>query len=85
MAFLRSRTILPKVMTHAPGRSIIEYSSMRSEIIVGFSIGVVEFAPMKPPPLVPKCLIISNAATGPIAMACLVPSMVSTTRFPVRF
>ena len=48
---LRSRTILPKVITQAPGRSIMEYSSIKLEMMVGFSIGVAEFAPKNPPPL----------------------------------
>ena len=65
---LRACTILPKVMTHAPGRSIMEYSSIRFESIVGFSSGVDEFAPRKPPPFVPRCLMISSAAMGPMAM-----------------
>ena len=82
---LRSRTILPKVITQAPGRSIMEYSSIKLEMMVGFSIGVAEFAPKNPPPFVPRCLIISSAATGPIAITCFVPSMVSTTTFPEKF
>jgi len=36
---------------------------------VGFSKGVVEFAPLKPPPLVPICLMDSREATGPIAIS----------------
>ena len=68
MRVVRACTILPKVMTHAPGRSIMEYSSIRFESIVGFSSGVDEFAPRKPPPFVPRCLMISSAAMGPMAM-----------------
>ena len=64
-----SATILPKVMTQAPGSSIMEYSSIRFESIVGFSRGVAEFAPRKPPPLVPRCLMISKAAMGPMAIS----------------
>ena len=48
-------------------------------------MGVEEFAPRKPPPLVPKCFMISSAATGPEAITCLAPSSVSTTMFPDRF
>ena len=82
---LRSRTILPNVITQAPGSSIMEYNSIRLVRIVGFSIGVAEFAPINPPPLVPKCLMISRAATGPCAMICLAPSMVSTIALPLKF
>ena len=32
-------------------------------MIVGFSKGVVEFAPKNPPPFVPRCLMDSSAAT----------------------
>ncbi len=46
----------------------MEYSSIRFESIVGFSSGVDEFAPRKPPPFVPRCLMISSAAMGPMAM-----------------
>ena len=35
--------------------------------MVGFSNGVVEFAPKNPPPFVPRCLMLSKEATGPIA------------------
>ena len=46
----------------------MEYSSIRFESIVGFSSGVDEFAPRKPPPFVLRCLMISSAAMGPMAM-----------------
>ena len=42
----------------------MEYSSIMSEMIVGFSSGVVELAPRKPPPLVPRCLMISSGGDG---------------------
>ena len=72
-------------MTQAPGKSIMEYSSIMSEMIVGFSSGVVEFAPRKPPPLVPRCLMISSAAMGPMAMVWKVPSSVFTTMLASKF
>ncbi|BEJ62404.1 hypothetical protein B10174_06410 [Campylobacter jejuni] len=34
----------------------------------GFSKGMLELAPKKPPLFVPKCFIDSRAATGPVAM-----------------
>ena len=72
-------------MTQAPGKSIMEYSSIRSEIMVGFSNGVEELAPRKPPPLVPKCLMISRAAMGPMAMVWKVPSRVFNTTLESKF
>ena len=63
-----SPAILPNVMTQAPGSSIIEYNSIILDRMVGFSIGVVELAPKNPPPFVPRCFMISNAATGPVAI-----------------
>ena len=84
-ARLLSSTILPNVITQAPGRIIIEYNSIRLERMVGFSSGVDELAPKKPPPLVPRCLMISSAAMGPCAMICLVPSMVVTTVLAMKF
>ena len=72
-------------MTQAPGKSIMEYSSIMSEMIVGFSSGVVEFAPRKPPPLVPRCLMETKEAMGPMAMSCWVPSMVVTVWLAMKF
>ena len=50
---LLSWSISPKVTTQDPGRSIMEIISTILEITVGFSNGVDELAPKKPPPLVP--------------------------------
>ena len=72
-------------MTQAPGKIIMEYSSTRLEIIVGFSNGVDELAPKKPPPFVPTCLIASSAAIGPAAMSCHLPSSVETVKFAWKF
>ena len=64
-----SWSISPKVTTQDPGRSIMEIISTILEITVGFSNGVDELAPKKPPPLVPRCLMDSRAATGPTAIS----------------
>ena len=47
---------------------------------VGFSNPCAELALKKPPPLVPNSLIDSWLATGPMAMVCLAPSSVWTSR-----
>ena len=47
---------------------------------VGFSKGWALLALKKPPPLVPSSLIASCEATGPMAMICLAPSSVVTSR-----
>ena len=52
---------------------------------VGFSNGCAELALKKPPPLVPSCLIASWLATGPIAITCLAPSRVVTSRYFAKF
>ena len=49
-------------------------------IIFGFSKGWAEFAPKKPPPFVPKSLMISKDATGPVAIYWVLPSKVSTNK-----
>ena len=54
-------------------------------MIFGFSKGVEEFAPKKPPPFVPKCLIDSNAATGPDAICWFFPSIVLTIILLFKF
>ena len=46
----------------------------------GFSSGWAAFAFMKPPPFVPSCLMASCEATGPIAITCVPPSSVATSR-----
>src|SRR2546428_12541116 len=38
---------------------------------VGFSKGCVELALNQPPPLVPRCLMLASAATGPRVMVCI--------------
>ena len=43
------------------------------------------FAPKKPPPFVPTCLIASSAAIGPAAMSCHLPSSVETVKFAWKF
>ncbi len=52
---------------------------------VGFSNGCAELALKKPPPLVPSCLIASWLATGPMAIVCLAPSSVWTSRYGRKF
>ena len=49
---------------------------------VGFSNGCVQLGPKNPPPLVPSCLIVTNAATGPRAIVCVAPSTVVATAAP---
>ncbi len=73
------------MITQAPGRIIMLSSSVMSEMMVGFSSGVVELAPRKPPPLVPRCLMETKEAMGPMAMSCLVPSMVVTVWLAMKF
>ena len=75
-------SINPKVYTNAPGSTIIDSISIKFDIGVGFSNGWAEFAPKKPPPFVPICLIDSRAATGPIAISCILPSIVVTVLVP---
>ena len=65
LLFRLSAIILPNAMTQAPGKIIMEYSSTRLEIIVGFSNGVDELAPKKPPPFVPTCFDSLKCAIGP--------------------
>ena len=47
---------------------------------VGFSNGWALLALKNPPPLVPSSLITSCEATGPMAIVCLAPSSVVTSR-----
>ena len=60
--------ISPKHTTMAAGSRAISTVSTRLVSGVGFSNGCAELALKKPPPLVPRCLMVSSAATGPVAM-----------------
>ena len=71
--------------THDPGNNIIEINSIIFEIILGFSKGVDELAPKNPPPLVPKCLIASKAATGPAPSSWFLPSIVLIKILELKF
>ena len=60
----------PNIHTHAMGTRMIEIIDSAFVQRFGFSNGCVLFGPKKPPPLVPSCLMATNAATGPRAMVC---------------
>ena len=85
VSFLRLWYIRPNMITQAPGRIIMLSSSVMSEMMVGFSSGVVELAPRKPPPLVPRCLMETKEAMGPMAMVWKVPSRVFNTTLESKF
>lgn len=53
----RSPTMRPKANTRAKGMSGIAAHWRRFVSGVGFSKAEAEFAPLKPPPFVPSCLI----------------------------
>ncbi|MMZ71081.1 hypothetical protein D1872_343180 [compost metagenome] len=59
---------LPYIKGSAAEMAHIDRISITLVSGLGFSNGCAEFAPKKPPPFVPKCLIDSNEATGPIAI-----------------
>ena len=80
-----SYAMRPKTNTQDAGKSIMEQSSARLVRMVGFSSGVAELAPKKPPPFVPKCLIDSSAAIGPLAISCNFPSKVVTVILEAKF
>ena len=82
MAVTRARAsffapaMIPKATTQAKPRQFIAIMAMKLVRGVGFSKGWAELAFMKPPPLVPICLMASWLAMGPKAMVCLAPSIV---------
>ena len=61
-------TIRPNIHTQAIGIRMIETVARMFVQKVGFSNGCVQFGPKKPPPFVPSCLMVRNAATGPRAI-----------------
>src|SRR5262245_23340856 len=66
-------TIRPKVQTAAIGSTRIAIVDTKLVQNVGFSNGWLLLGPKKPPPLVPSCLIATNAATGPRQISCAGP------------
>jgi len=60
-------------MTRALGNNAIETASSKLVSGVGFSNGWAALALKKPPPLVPMCLMVSSAATEPMAIPCSPP------------
>jgi hypothetical protein len=52
------------LVSAAPIKNIAR-SCKKSVSGVGFSFGAAEFAPTKPPPFTPSCLMISCDAIGP--------------------
>src|SRR5262245_1343820 len=77
-------TIRPKVQTAAIGSSMIAIVDTTLVQKVGFSNGCVLLGPKKPPPLVPSCLIATNAATGPRQITCTAPSNVVAGAAPAN-
>lgn len=55
----------PNMTTKEPGSNIMDSISSMLVNALGFSSGVVEFAPRNPPPLVPRCLMLTSEAMGP--------------------
>src|SRR5262245_5864592 len=52
---------------------------------VGLSNGCAALALKNPPPFVPSCFMASWLGTGPMAMVCLAPSSVVTSRYGRKF
>ena len=73
---LRLPTHLPKVIASPKGRQRQRTISSALVRPVGFSKGWAELALKKPPPLVPRSLIASMAATGPWASVWPTPERV---------
>ena len=72
----------PNIHTLAIGTRMIEIIARALVQNVGFSNGCAQFGPKKPPPLVPSCLMVRNAATGPRAITCSAPSSVVAVAAP---
>ena len=71
-----SPAIWPNVCVMAAPITMIASISIRFVNGVGFSYGCAALALKKPPPLVPRFLMISCEATGPCAITCFAPSSV---------
>ena len=67
---------IPNVKVSAAGSTAIARSPKKLLNGVGFAYGCAPLALKKPPPLVPKFLINSSAATGPCAIDWSWPSSV---------
>ena len=80
--FLQKR---PNVNVSAAGITMIKNISRMSLKGVGFSFGEIEFAPTKPPPLVPSSLIASSEAIGPPVIVWVTPSSPLTSRYAAKF
>ncbi len=70
----RSPTMRPKASTSAKGMSGMAAHWRKFVSGVGFSNADAEFAPLKPPPLVPSCLMATCDAWGPSGTTASVTS-----------